>query len=264
MLSNMIIGRYVPGRSFIHQLDPRSKLTATFIFMIIVFLANNVYTYGLLIGYTALAIYVSNVRLRFLVAGLKPILWLFLFTFFLHILTNKQGEVLIQAGWFSVHAEGLRQGIFISIRFLLLITMTTLLTLTTTPIAITDGMESILSPVKRILPVHEIALMMSISLRFIPTLMQEMEKVMKAQTARGIDFASGPMKERLRAMVSLLIPLFVSSFKRAEDLAMAMESRGYRGGEHRTKYRELIWRRNDTLIIGSLLVVTIVLYLIRS
>jgi energy-coupling factor transport system permease protein len=178
---------------------------------------------------------------------------------------TKEGEVLFRFGWITIYEEGLRQGIFISLRFFLLILMTSILTLTTTPIEITDGLESLLAPLNKIkFPVHELALMMSISLRFIPTLMQETDKIMKAQTARGVDFSSGPIKERIKAIIPLLIPLFVSSFKRAEELAVAMESRGYRGGEGRTKYRQLNWGLKDTAMLAMLAALTLVLILLRT
>ncbi|MCS0543471.1 energy-coupling factor transporter transmembrane protein EcfT, partial [Aeromonas veronii] len=181
---------------------------------------------------------------------LKPILWVILFTFILHVFLTKEGDLLVDFGWLQIYEGGVTQGIFISLRLLYLIIMTTILTLTSTPIEITDGMESLLAPFKKIgLPTHELALMMSISLRFIPTLMQETEKIMKAQAARGVEFTSGPIKDRMKAVVPLLIPLFISSFKRAEELAIAMEARGYRGGEGRTKLRVLQWRGLDTLML---------------
>ena len=168
-------------------------------------------------------------------------------------------------GWVKIYEEGIRQGIFISMRFFLLVLVTSLLTLTTTPIEITDGIEYLLAPLKKVnFPVHELALMMSISLRFIPTLMQETEKIMKAQIARGVEFTSGPFKERLKAIIPLLIPLFISSFKRAEELAVAMEARGYRGGEGRTKYRQLKWTNVDTSMILLLMVVTALLVIFRT
>ena len=159
----------------------------------------------------------------------------------------------------------MRQGIFIALRFFLLILVTSLLTLTTTPIEITDGLETLLAPLKKVkFPVHELALMMSISLRFIPTLMQETDKIMKAQTARGVEYSSGPVKERIKAIVPLLIPLFIGSFKRAEELAVAMEARGYRGGEGRTKYRQLKWGYADSSMILFLAVVTGLLIVLRG
>ncbi|WP_313802135.1 energy-coupling factor transporter transmembrane protein EcfT [Cytobacillus sp.] len=265
MMEKMIFGRYVPAHSLIHRMDPRSKLVIIFLFVCIVFIANNSLTYGLLAIYTLLMISLSKVPLRFIISGLKPVLLLVLFTLLLHLFLTKEGELLFQAGWFSIYEEGLRQGIFISLRFFLLILMTSILTLTTTPIEITDGLESLLHPLNKVkFPVHELALMMSISLRFIPTLMQETDKIMKAQTARGVDFTSGPIKDRVKAIIPLLIPLFVNSFKRAEELATAMEARGYKGGEGRTKYRQLSWGLTDTSMLVLLGLLTALLVLFRT
>ncbi|WP_285769151.1 energy-coupling factor transporter transmembrane protein EcfT [Peribacillus sp. SI8-4] len=265
MLDKMIIGRYVPANSLMHRMDPRAKLLLVFLFVCVVFLANNFFSYGLLAIFTILMISISKIPLRYLYNGLKPIFFLIVFTFLLHILFTKEGELLFGYGWFEIYEGGLIQGLFISIRFTLLILVTSLLTLTTTPISITDGMEELLGPLKKWkMPVHELALMMSIALRFIPTLMEETEKIMKAQTARGVDFSSGPIKERVKSIVPLLVPLFVSSFKRAEELATAMESRGYRGGEGRTKYRQLNWKTSDSLLMVSLGLLTVMLVLLRS
>lgn len=265
MMEKMIFGRYIPGDSFVHKLDPRSKLIFVFIFIAIVFLANNAVTYGLLLGFTLLTVLISKIRLYFLLNGLKPILFLLVFTFLLHIFFTREGDLLWKWQFIEVYEEGLRQGIFISLRFLVLVLMTSILTLTTSPISITDGMEVLLNPFKRFkLPVHELALMMSISLRFIPTLMDETDKIMKAQMARGSDITSGSIKERIKAVVPLLIPLFVSAFKRAEDLAVAMEVKGYRGGEGRTRYRQLKWDWRDTIIMLLLIVMAGILWVLRS
>ncbi|MFE4814000.1 MULTISPECIES: energy-coupling factor transporter transmembrane protein EcfT [Bacillaceae] len=265
MLDKMIIGRYVPANSLMHKMDPRAKLLLVFLFVCVVFLANNVVSYGLLAVFTILLISLSKIPLRYLYNGLKPIFFLIVFTFLLHILFTKEGELLFEYGWFEIYEGGLIQGFFISVRFTLLILVTSLLTLTTSPISITDGMEELLGPLKKWkMPVHELALMMSIALRFIPTLMEETEKIMKAQTARGVDFSSGPIKDRVKSIVPLLVPLFVSSFKRAEELATAMESRGYRGGEGRTKYRQLDWKTSDSLLMVSIGVLTVMLFLLRS
>ncbi|MFE4708762.1 energy-coupling factor transporter transmembrane component T family protein [Peribacillus simplex] len=265
MLDKMIIGRYVPANSLMHKMDPRAKLLLVFLFVCVVFLANNVVSYGLLAVFTILLISISKIPLRYLYNGLKPIFFLIVFTFLLHILFTKEGELLFEYGWFEIYEGGLIQGFFISVRFTLLILVTSLLTLTTSPISITDGMEELLGPLKKWkMPVHELALMMSIALRFIPTLMEETEKIMKAQTARGVDFSSGPIKDRVKSIVPLLVPLFVSSFKRAEELATAMESRGYRGGEGRTKYRQLDWKTSDSLLMVSIGVLTVMLFLLRS
>jgi len=265
MMEKMIFGRYIPGNSFIHQLDPRSKLIFTFIFIIVVFLANNVVTYSFLLAFTLFVIFISRVKLYFLINGLKPVIILIIFTFFIHILFTREGAVILDLGFLKVYEQGLRQGIFISVRFTVLVLMTSILTLTTSPISITDGMEVLLNPLKKLkVPVHELALMMSIALRFIPTLMDETDKIMKAQMARGSDLSAGPIKDRIKAVVPLLVPLFVSAFKRAEDLATAMEVRGYRGGEGRTRYRQLKWDGKDTICVLSLVFVTALLVFLRN
>ncbi|WP_040203278.1 energy-coupling factor transporter transmembrane component T family protein [Neobacillus jeddahensis] len=265
MMEKMIFGRYVPADSTVHKMDPRSKLLIIFLFVCIIFLANNWITYALIGVYTFYMLGMSRIPVRFLYGGLKPVLWLVLFTLILQLLFTKEGNLLVEWGPIKIYEEGVRQGVFISLRFFFLILMTSLLTLTTSPIEITDGLETLLNPLKKIhFPVHEMALMMSISLRFIPTLMQETDKIMKAQMARGVEFSSGPFKERIKAVIPLLIPLFVSSFKRAEELAVAMEARGYRGGEGRTKYRQLSWKAADTLQLVVLAILTILLFLLRA
>lgn len=265
MMEKMIFGRFIPGDSVIHRMDPRAKILFVFLFIAIVFVANNAIGYAILLGFTLLVVFLSKIRLYFLINGLKPVFILLLFTFFLHLFFTREGDLLFSFWFIEVYEEGLRQGIFISIRFLVLVFITSVLTLTTSPISITDGIEILLGPFKKIkLPVHELALMMSISLRFIPTLMDETGKILKAQMARGSDIGSGPVKERIKAVVPLLIPLFVSAFKRAEDLATAMEVRGYRGGEGRTRYRQLNWRVADTLSLLMLAGLTGILWFFRT
>lgn len=265
MMDSMIIGKYVPGHSLIHRMDSRSKLIMIFLFVFIVFLANNALTYVLLGLFTITIVLLTKLPVNFLIKGLKPVLWIILFTFILHLLVTKEGEILLDLGFFQIYEEGLIQGIYISLRFLFLILMTTILTLTTTPIEITDGMESLLAPFKKLgLPVHELALMMSISLRFIPTLMEETDKILKAQMARGVDFSSGPIKNRIKAIVPLLVPLFISAFKRADELATAMEARGYQGGEGRTKLRQLNWKFLDTAVLVLLIILGLLLIYLRA
>lgn len=265
MMEKMIFGRFIPGESIVHRLDPRSKLIFVFAFIVVVFLANNAITYGILLAFTLFVVLMSRIRIYFLVNGLKPVIFLMVFTFLLHVLFTKEGAVLLDLGFLKIYEEGVKQGIFISTRFLVLVFMTTVLTLTTSPILITDGIETLLNPLKKIkLPVHELALMMSISLRFIPTLMDETDKIMKAQMARGSDLSAGPLKARIKAIVPLLVPLFVSAFKRAEDLATAMEVRGYRGGEGRTRYRQLKWTWKDTFSLVVLVAVAALLFFYRS
>ncbi|MCM3164436.1 energy-coupling factor transporter transmembrane protein EcfT [Metabacillus litoralis] len=265
MMNNIIIGKYVPGSSLIHRMDPRAKLILIFAFVFIVFIANNFLTYALLGVFTLFVVLMTKLPLRFLIRGLRPVLWIILFTFFLHLIVTKEGEVLIDLRFMKIYEEGLKQGIYISLRFLYLILITTILTLTTTPIEITDGMESLLGPFGKLgLPVHELALMMSISLRFIPTLMEETDKILKAQMARGVDFTGGPVKDRFKAVVPLLVPLFISAFKRAEELATAMEARGYNGGEGRTKLRQLKWGILDTSLLALLVVLGVALLYLRT
>ncbi|RYL89869.1 energy-coupling factor transporter transmembrane protein EcfT [Sporolactobacillus sp. THM7-4] len=262
---NLVIGQYVPLESYVHRLDPRSKLISVFLFVIIVFLANNWPSYGLMVLFCLTAIYFSKVPFHFIYRGLRSILIIVLITFILNLFFTTGGPLLFKLGWFHVTLNGLIQAVFISIRLLVIIVVTTLLTLTTSPIEITDGLELLLNPLKKVkLPVHEFALMMSISLRFIPTLLEETEKIIKAQAARGSDMTSGPLKSRLKAVVPLLVPLFVSAFKRAEDLALAMEARGYHGDQGRTRLRKLVWTWRDTLLLILLAVLTALLIIVRN
>ncbi len=265
MLEKMIFGRFIPGDSFIHRMDARAKLIYVFLFIAIVFIANNWITYGILILFTFMIIRMSKIRFYFLINGLKPVVILIIFTFLLHLFFTREGSVILEWKFIRIYEEGLKQGIFISIRFFVLVILTSILTLTTTPISITDAIEILLGPLKKWkLPVHELALMMSISLRFIPTLMDETDKIMKAQMARGSDMTTGRMRERLKAVVPLLIPLFVSAFKRADDLATAMEVRGYKGGEGRTRYRQLSWSTRDTMSLFSLVILAALLFYFRQ
>ena len=265
MNNSLIIGQYVPGNSLIHRLDPRTKITIIFFFVFIVFFANNVLSYGVLVAFALTAMFTSKVPVRFIMKGLTPVWFLIVFTFILHLFVTKEGTVVFEFGIFKFYSGGIIQGFAISIRFFLLILVTSLLTLTTTPIEITDGIEDMLHPLKRFkFPVHELALMMSISLRFIPTLMQETDKISKAQASRGVDFRTGPLKERVKAVVPLLVPLFISAFKRAEELAMAMEARGYQGGDNRTKLRELKVTKLDIMSYLIFILVVAILFLTRT
>jgi|SRR5690625_415692 len=264
-MDSMIIGQYIPGNSLIHRLDPRTKLIIIFFYVIVVFFANNAASYGLLSAFVLISLINTRIPIRYILKGLTPIWFLILFTFILHLFVTKEGEVIYEVFTLKIYSGGVQQGLMISLRFGLLIFMTSLLTLTTTPIEITDAIEELLRPLNKIkFPVHELALMMSISLRFIPTLMQETDKISKAQASRGVDFRTGPIKERIKAIVPLLVPLFISAFKRAEELAMAMESRGYQGGEGRSKLRELKFYTKDYLIFVLFVVLTITLLLIRN
>lgn len=261
----MIIGQYVPGNSFVHRIDPRTKITIIFFFVIFVFFANSVGSYGILTAFALITTFITRIPLKFILKGLTPVWFLIIFTFSLHLIVTKDGTVLFNLFGWEIYSGGVIQGVAISLRFFLLILFTSLLTLTTTPIEITDAIEDMLAPLNKIkFPVHELALMMSISLRFIPTLMQETEKISKAQSSRGVDFRTGPLKERIKAVVPLLVPLFVSAFKRAEELAMAMEARGYRGGEGRTKLRLLKIQSIDIWVYLLFTCVIIGLFLLRT
>lgn len=265
MNNSLIIGQYVPGTSIVHRLDPRTKITIIFFFVFIVFFANTVLSYSVLTVFALASIFTSRVPIHFIIKGLTPVWFLIIFTFILHLFVTKEGTLIFDLYIFKFYTGGVIQGLAISMRFFLLILVTSLLTLTTTPMEITDAIEDMLHPLKKIkFPVHELALMMSISLRFIPTLMQETDKISKAQASRGVDFKTGPIKERAKAVVPLLVPLFVSAFKRAEELAMAMEARGYRGGEGRTKLRELKIEKRDILIYLLFIIVIAALLYTRS
>ncbi|SFB34389.1 energy-coupling factor transport system permease protein [Lentibacillus halodurans] len=264
MNNTLIIGQYVPGESLLHRLDPRTKITIIFFFVFIVFLANSVLSYSVLTIFALGSMLATRIPVHYILKGLTPVWFLIVFTFILHLVVTNEGDVLIDIFGFSIYSGALIQGFAISMRFFLLILVTSLLTLTTTPIEITDAIEDMLHPLKKVrFPVHELALMMSISLRFIPTLMQETEKISKAQASRGVDFRTGPIKERIKAVVPLLVPLFVSAFKRAEELAMAMEARGYQGGEGRTKLRELKFELRDFLIFVVFITVVTALFFTR-
>ncbi|MFC4404979.1 energy-coupling factor transporter transmembrane component T family protein [Gracilibacillus xinjiangensis] len=246
MKSWLVIGQFVPGHSILHRLDPRTKLLMIFSYVVIVFFANNMASYSLLSVFALWTIFLSKLSLSYILKGITPIWFFILFSFLIHLFFTKDGDILWQFNKISIHSGGLVQGLTISLRFLLLIMVTSLLTLTTSPMEITDALENLLTPLKKWkVPVHELALMLSISLRFIPTLVDELDKISKAQASRGVDLRTGSIKSRMYAVVPLLVPLFISAFRRAEELAMAMEARGYHGGEGRTKLRQLSYKKLD-------------------
>ncbi|MDX8047341.1 energy-coupling factor transporter transmembrane component T [Gracilibacillus sp. S3-1-1] len=265
MKSFMIIGQFVPGNSLIHRLDPRTKLLIIFTFVIIVFFANNSFSYGWLTLFALILVFLTKLPIAYVIKGITPVWFLIIFTFILHLIITKDGAVLIEIGAFKIYEGGVVQGFIISLRFFLLIMVTSLLTLTTAPMEITDAIEELLAPLKKIrVPVHELALMMSISLRFIPTLLDETEKISKAQASRGVDLRTGSFKDRIYAIVPLLVPLFISAFKRAEELAMAMEARGYHGSEGRTKLRQLQFSRIDYTSMVVYLIIMVIFFSIRA
>lgn len=248
MTNAIVLGQFVPGDSPVHRLDPRTKILAMIAYIVLVFLVRAMPVFAVPLLFVLGALLVSGVPARYALSSLRPMRWLIAFMFLINLFFT-QGERVLFSWWIvRVTAEGLRQAVFISLRLILLVAGTSLLTLTTSPIALTDGLERLLKPLKRIrFPAHELAMMMTIALRFIPTLLEETERIRKAQMARGADFETGGLLARARAMVPLLVPLFVSAFRRADELAMAMESRCYHGGEGRTRMHELHYARRDLL-----------------
>lgn len=263
MLKDITIGQYIPGESFTHKLDPRTKIIIAILFIASLFIINKFIGYLLVVAFLMAVILNSKVPMRFIFKGLKPILFLIVLTAALNIFMIKGTEdtLVLQAGFIKIYWEGLRTAAFMALRLVFLITGTSLLTLTTSPIELTDGIERLLRPIGKSLA-HELAMMMTIALRFIPTLTEETDKIMKAQKARGADFESGNIIQKAKSLIPLLVPLFISSFRRADELAMAMEARCYRGGTGRTRMKELHFNYRDfmaffifsILFIGSFLV----------
>ena len=245
MIRDITIGQYFAGNSVIHRLDPRVKIIAALLFIIELFIVDNFMGFAIAAVCLGTVIAVSKVPFSFIVRGLKPIIIILLFTFTLNMFMID-GRILWQWGFLRITAEGLRTAVFMAVRLILLIIGSSMLTLCTRPLSLTDGIERLLSPFKRIgVPAHEIAMMMTIALRFIPTLLEETDKIMKAQQARGADFETGSLIRRAKSLIPILVPLFVSAFRIAQDLALAMEARCYRGGENRTRMNEMKLKRRD-------------------
>ena len=260
MMKNITMGQYYPVDSWVHRLDPRTKILLTVAMIVAVFMVKTMVGYGLILGFMYLVSKLSKVPFKMLMKGIKPLKFILILTFILNLFFNTGTTMLVQWGFIKISYEGLSTAIHYSLRLVFLVLGTSLMTLTTSPIALSDGIEMLLSPLKIIkFPAHELAMMMSIALRFIPTLMEEADKIMKAQMARGADFESGNLLARAKAMVPLLVPLFVSAFHRAGDLAMAMESRCYHGGENRTRLRVLKITRNDYLAAAGVLALLVLI-----
>ena len=251
MLKDVTLGQFFPGNSIAHKLDPRTKLILTVLYIVALFCAKSFVSYGLMVALLVLSVKVSGVSPKALVRGLKPVLLIICFTAVLNLFYTP-GEELVHFWIFKITKEGIFTAFFMVLRITMLIMGTFLLTYTTSPIALTDGMESLLAPLKKIkVPVHELAMMMSIALRFIPTLIEETDKIMSAQKARGADFESGNIIDRAKALVPILVPLFISAFRRADELAVAMECRCYNGGEGKTKLHVLHYEMRDYAALGS-------------
>lgn len=255
---DLTIGQHIPGDSVVHRLDPRTKIIGTALLITLLFTVDGFLGYLLAALAIATVIHLSELPWRFVLRGLRPLLMILLLTVGLNIFLTE-GEVVFRFLFLTVTREGIARGLMMGTRLVLLIVGTSLLTLTTSPIQLTDGIESLLGPFRRIgVPAHELAMMMTIALRFIPTLLDETEKIMKAQMARGADFQSGGLMQRAKNLVPLLVPLFVSAFRRADELAIAMEARGYRGGQGRTKFRELRFGRIDAVALSVAVAFTVV------
>lgn len=262
MIRDITIGQYYPVNSPIHHIDARVKLVITFLFIITLFFVNTFLGYAFVVLCLSAVIRTSKVPLKFMLRGIKGILIIILFTAFINVFMTRGEHILFQWGIFTVTTEGILIAIKMCIRIVLLVIGSSVLTLTTTPIQLTDGIEYLLRPFKKVgVPAHEIAMMMTIALRFIPTLLDETDKIMKAQQARGADFDSGNLVQRAKSLIPILVPLFISSFRRADELAMAMEARCYHGDENRTRMNVMELQSSDykALMILSLYCIAIIL-----
>jgi len=239
MLKDITLGQFFPGDSLLHRLDPRTKIVLLFFFLAAIFVFDSPLAYAALTAFTAALIAVSRVPPLLMLKALKPLSWIIAFTFVIHLVSTP-GDAFFHVWLFDLTWQGAAKGFFIALRLALLILLSALLTYTTSPLALTDALETLMQPAKRVgVPAHEIAMMMTIALRFVPTLIEEADKIMKAQQARGADFTEGSVIERVKGFVPVLVPLFISAFRRADDLALAMEARCYRGGVGRTQMKAL-------------------------
>lgn len=261
MLKDITLGQYFPGQSVIHRLDPRTKLTMLVVYIVALFLAEGWVSYGLVFVFLVVVIRLSTIPLKSILRGMKPLVMILIFTGVLNLFFTQDGEVLVKFWVLTVTSGGLSRALMMMARILMLISGTFLLTYTTSPIALTDGLEALMNPLKKVgVPVHELSMMMCIALRFIPTLIEETDKIMSAQKARGADFESGSLTDRAKALIPILVPLFISAFRRADELATAMECRCYQGGEGRTKMKQLHYHREDFLsyCAGAVLLVAVI------
>ena len=259
MIRDITIGQYYPAKSILHRLDPRVKLVGTFFYLVSLFLFSSISGYLITTLFLIAVIRVSKVPFSYIVKGLRPIIMLLMITVLFNLFLTRNGEVLFHAWIFTITEGGLRTAVYMAIRLIYLIIGSSLMTFTTTPNELTDGIEALLHPLNKIhVPVHEVAMIMSIALRFIPILLEETDKIMKAQIARGADLESGNIIQKAKSMIPILVPLFVSAFRRANDLAMAMEARCYRGGEGRTKMKPLHYEKRDVMAYVVVIVYVIV------
>ena len=254
MMKDITLGQFFPGDTVAHRLDPRTKILLVVLYIVALFCADSLLAYGILAVVLAVCVRVSRVGLKALVRGLKPVVFILVFTGVLNLFFTPGEPVLVEWGFLRITEEGAWNALFMILRIMLLIMGTFLMTYTTSPISLTDGLERLLNWMKKLhVPVHELAMIMSIALRFIPTLIEETDKIMSAQKARGADFETGNILQRAKAMIPLLVPLFISAFRRADELAVAMECRCYHGGQGRTKLQPLRYQRRDvvTMLLGA-------------
>lgn len=263
MLKDITLGQYFPGDTVAHRLDPRTKILLVVLYITALFCAKGVVTYAIMAAVLAVCVRISKVGLRALVRGLKPVLFIIIFTGILNLFFTPGDRYLVEWGFLRISDTGLRNAVFMVIRIMLLIMGTFLLTYTTSPIRLTDALEQLMGGLKRFhVPVHELAMMMSIALRFIPTLIEETDKIMSAQKARGADFESGSLVQKAKALVPILVPLFISAFRRADELATAMECRCYHGGEGRTRLRQLRYATRDWAVLAFFLAVALLVWVL--
>ena len=251
MLKDITLGQYFPGNSPVHRLDPRTKLILLVVYIVALFIAKSWFSYAVMFVILAAVIKVSTIPLKSIVKGMKPLVMILVFTGILNLFFTQDGDTLLELGSIVITTGGAKRAVLMTVRILMLITCTFLLTYTTSPISLTDGLEALMNPLKKIkVPVHELSMMMCIALRFIPTLIEETDKIMCAQKARGADFESGSIVDRAKALIPILVPLFIGAFRRADELATAMECRCYQGGEGRTKMKLLRYHRGDLIAFG--------------
>ena len=262
MLKDITLGQYFPGNSIIHRLDPRTKLIMLVIYIVALFMATGWVAYGVLFAALVWVIRVSTIPVKSIIKGMKPLVVILIFTGLLNLFFTQEGKLLVDVWVIQIYSGGVSRAAMMVARILMLITCTFLLTYTTSPIALTDGLEALMNPLKKVgVPVHELSMMMCIALRFIPTLIEETDKIMCAQKARGADFENGSLIERAKALIPILVPLFISAFRRADELATAMECRCYQGGEGRTKMKLLRYHREDFISfgLGAMLVAAVII-----
>ncbi len=255
MIRNITLGQYLPGKSLMHRADPRTKLIITMLFMVILFIIDSIWALLAAQLFVAAAYWISRIPVKYAIKGIRPVLFIILFTVVINMFMTE-GNTLVNLGFARITDQGLLRAAIVSLRVFMLIASASVMTYTTTPIMLTDGIEKLLNPLKKIkFPVHEMAMMMTIALRFIPTLIDETDKIMKAQASRGADIGTGNLLERAKSFIPILIPLFVSSFKRADDLAIAMEARCYRGSKGRTSMRVLKYTKTDVAILMTFCII---------